>query len=176
VCSGILFNHESPRRGEHFVTRKITISLAKIRLGLQDQFSLGNVDAKRDWGFAGDYVKAMHAMLQGKKADDYVIGTGVMHTVRQFVEAAAHALDMHVSWKGRGLKEVGYADNGKKIITIDKKFYRPTEVHGLLADARKARMKLQWKPKVSFEELAEMMALSDLKRLETRPSEALHWA
>lgn len=165
ICSGILFNHESPRRGEHFVTRKITISLAKIKLGLQSSFSLGNLDAKRDWGFAGDYVKAMHKMLQQKKPEDYVIATGKSHTVRQFVEAAAAALDMPIRWSGKGLREVGKLKNGRTILTISKEFYRPNEVHHLRGDSRKAQKKLGWKIENSFENLATMMAQADYERL-----------
>ncbi len=165
ICSGILFNHESPRRGEHFVTRKITISLAKIKLGLQKSFALGNLEAKRDWGFAGDYVQMMHLMLQQKKPDDFVIATGVSHTVREFVEATARALDMKITWKGSGLKEIGVDEKGSTILSIDKKFYRPREVNWLRGDPSKAAKKLGWKPKTSFEELVQMMAKSDYERL-----------
>lgn len=165
ICSGILFNHESPRRGEHFVTRKITLSLAKIKHGLQPSFMLGNLDAKRDWGFAGDYVKAMHAMLQQAKPDDYVIATGEAHTVREFVNAAAEALDMPLSWHGKGLKEVARTKNGKTVLTISSEFYRPNEVHHLLGDIRKARRRLGWKPTTTFSALAEMMARADYDRV-----------
>jgi GDPmannose 4,6-dehydratase len=165
IASGILFNHESPRRGEHFVTRKITISLAKIKLGLQDSFALGNLEAKRDWGFAGDYVKAMHLMLQQKRPDDYVIATGQSHTVREFVEEAAVALDMPIHWTGKGLKEVGKTKDGKTVVTVSKEFYRPNEVHYLLGDSAKAQKKLKWKIKTTFKELAKMMALADYDRL-----------
>ncbi len=165
ICSGFLFNHESPRRGEHFVTRKITISLAKIKLGLQDSFTLGNLDAKRDWGYAGDYVKAMHKMLQQKKPEDYVIATGDSHTVREFVNAAANALDMPLTWSGKGLKEVAKTKDGRTILTVSKEFYRPNEVHSLLGDSRKAQRKLGWKIEVTFNELAVMMAHADYERL-----------
>lgn len=165
ICSGILFNHESPRRGEHFVTRKITISLAKIKLGLQDSFALGNLEAKRDWGFAGDYVKAMHTMLQQKKPEDYVIATGVSHTVRQFVEAAAEALDMPIRWSGTGLKEVGKLQNGRTILTISKEFYRPNDVHHLTGDSWKAQKKLGWKIETPFKKLVPLMAHADYERL-----------
>lgn len=165
VCSGILFNHESPRRGEHFVTRKSTISLAKIKLGLQKSFSLGNLEAKRDWGYTGDYVKAMHLMLQQKKADDYVIATGKSHSVREFVEAACLALDIPIMWKGKGLKETGVTTGGKVILRIDKEFYRPAEVDYLCGDSTKARKKLGWKPEVSFDQLVSMMVRSDLEAL-----------
>jgi GDPmannose 4,6-dehydratase len=165
ICSGFLFNHESPRRGEHFVTRKITISLAKVKLGLQESFALGNLDAKRDWGFAGDYVKAMHKMLQQKTPDDYVIATGESRTVREFVTAAAKAIDMPVTWSGKGLKEVAKTSDGRTVITISKEFYRPNEVDYLLGDSRKAQRKLGWKVEVTFSELAAMMAKADYERL-----------
>jgi GDPmannose 4,6-dehydratase len=164
ICSGILFNHESPRRGEHFVTRKITISLAKIKLGLQESFSLGNLEAKRDWGFAGDYVKAMHLMLQHDKPDDYVVATGESHSVREFVEAAARVLDMNIRWMGKGLDEVGVDQNGRTIIRVAKELYRPAEVHSLRGDYSKARQQFGWQPEVSFEQLVEMMVRSDLDR------------
>lgn len=165
ICSGILFNHESPRRGEHFVTRKITISLAKVKLGLQDSFTLGNLEAKRDWGFAGDYVKAMHNMLQQKKPEDFVIATGQSHSVREFVDAAAKAIDMPLAWSGKGLKEVAKTKDGHTIITIAKEFYRPNEVHHLLGDSHKAQKKLGWKIGNTFKELATMMAKADYMRL-----------
>jgi GDPmannose 4,6-dehydratase len=165
ICGGVLFNHESPRRGEHFVTRKITISLAKVKLGLQDSFALGNLDARRDWGFAGDYVKAMHKMLQQKKPEDFVIATGQAHTVREFVEAAAEALDMPITWSGKGLKEVGKTKEGKTVVTVSKEYYRPNEVHHLLGDSRKAQKKLGWKIETTFKKLAAMMAKADYERL-----------
>ena len=165
ICSGILFNHESPRRGEHFVTRKTTISLARIKLGLQDSFSLGNLAAKRDWGFAGDYVKAMHKMLQQKTPDDYVISTGESHTVQDFVNAAAKALGMHLTWSGAGFDEVGKDENGKVVLEISKEYYRPTEVDYLLGDSSKATKQLGWKPQVSFNELVSMMVSNDYERL-----------
>lgn len=165
ICSGFLFNHESPRRGEHFVTRKITISLAKIKLGLQDSFTLGNLDAKRDWGYAGDYVKAMHKMLQQKKPDDYVIATGQSHTVREFVNAAAQAIDMPLTWSGKGLKEVGKTKDGRTVLAVSKEFYRQNEVDSLLGDSRKAQRKLGWKIEVAFNDLAVMMAKGDYERL-----------
>ncbi|OGG73892.1 GDP-mannose 4,6-dehydratase [Candidatus Kaiserbacteria bacterium RIFCSPLOWO2_01_FULL_54_20] len=168
ICSGILFNHESPRRGEHFVTRKITISLAKIKLGLQQCLILGNLNARRDWGFAGDYVRAMHMMLQQKKPGDYVIATGVSHSVRDFVEAAAAELDMTMSWSGKGTKEVGKDRSGNVIVKIDKKFYRPREVHDLRGDSSKARKELNWKPELSFTELVRMMTRADLEMIATR--------
>jgi len=161
VCSGILFNHESPRRGEHFVTRKITISLAKIKLGLQDYFELGNLEAKRDWGFAGDYVEAMWKILQQDKPEDFVIATGKSHSVRDFVEAAAKALDMPITWEGKGLDEVGKDQNNKVIIKINKNFYRPCEVDYLLGDSSRAKTRLDWEPKTSFNELVDIMCKSD---------------
>lgn len=165
ICSGILFNHESPRRGERFVTRKITISLAKIKLGLQDSFALGNLDARRDWGFAGDYVKAMHKMLQQKKPEDFVIATGQSRSVREFVDAAAKAIDMPIKWSGKGFKEVGKTRDGRTVITISKEFYRPNEVDSLLGNSHKAQRKLGWKIDVAFNELSVMMAKADYERL-----------
>lgn len=161
ACSGILFNHESPRRGKHFVTRKITHSLSKIKYGLQDVLCLGNLEARRDWGFAGDYVEAMWLMLQQKTPDDYVIATGVSHSVREFIEASARALGMKISWRGRGLREIGLDENGRVIVRVNKAYYRPNEVHYLLGDSRKAQRKLKWKPRVSFEQLVWMMVAAD---------------
>ncbi len=163
VCSGILFNHESPRRGAQFVTRKITISLAKLKLGLQDVIELGNLSAKRDWGFAGDYVEVMWKMLQQKVPKDYVIATGESHTVREFVTAAAHALGIKIKWSGKGIDEVGKDENGKVIVQVNPKFYRPAEVDYLKGDPSKAKKELGWKPKVSFNELVRMMVESDLE-------------
>ena len=165
ACNGILFNHESPRRGENFVTRKITISLAKIKAGMMGSFSLGNLDAKRDWGFAGDYVKAMWMMLQVPKADDYVIATGETHTVREFVEFAAQHVGMDLAWEGEGLKEHGIDTKTKKtIVTIDPRFFRPAEVDMLIGDATKANTQLKWKPTMSFAQLVETMMDADLKQ------------
>lgn len=163
ITSGILFNHESPRRGEHFVTRKITLSLAKIALGVQENFALGNLDALRDWGFAGDYVRAMHLMLQEDAPADYVIATGELHTVRDFVDVAAKELGMTMRWSGKGTHEVGKDEEGKVIVTVDKKYYRPSEASDLRGDASHAHRELGWKPGVSFEELVRMMIQSDLK-------------
>ncbi len=165
ICSGILFNHESPRRGEAFVTRKITQSLSKIKLGLQKQLELGNMDAKRDWGFAGDYVEAMWRMLQQKKPTDYVVSTGETHTVREFLAAAAEALGMQLEFKGKGIHEVAVDERGRTLVKVNKKFYRPREVHHLRGDSRKARKELGWKPQVGFGELVTMMALADLERV-----------
>jgi GDPmannose 4,6-dehydratase len=163
ISSGILFNHESPRRGKHFVTRKVTHSLAKIKLGLQSHLTLGNLEAKRDWGYAGDYVEAMWLMLQKEVPDDYVIATGESRSVRDFVEAAAQELGMHLAWEGGGVNEVGKDENGNIIVRISEKFYRPAEVDYLLGDAKKAEESLGWKPKTSFNELVAMMVASDLK-------------
>jgi GDPmannose 4,6-dehydratase len=165
ICSGILFNHESPRRGKHFVTRKITHSLSKIKYGLQDVLTLGNLDAKRDWGYAGDYVEAMWLMLQQNKPDDYVIATGQSHSVREFVDAAAKALSMTIAWKGGGLNEVGVDGNGKTIIRVSKNNYRPNEVHYLKGDSSRARKKLGWKPKVSFGGLVKLMVEADEREI-----------
>jgi GDPmannose 4,6-dehydratase len=165
ICSGFLFNHESPRRGHNFVTRKITRGLASIKLGRQEFVELGNMDAKRDWGFAGDYVEAMWKMLQQKNPEDFVIATGESHTVREFAEEAARALRMEIHWEGKGSKEVGKDKNGKTIIKINKEFYRPLEVDYLLGDSTKANKKLGWKPKTTFKELAKMMALADYATL-----------
>ena len=162
ICSGILFNHESPRRGAQFVTRKITISMAKLKLGMQDYIELGNLDAKRDWGFAGDYVEVMWKMLQQKKPKDYVIATGESRTVRDFVNATAKVLGIKIKWFGKGVKEVGKNEKGNIIVTINPKFYRPTEVDYLCGDSGKAKRELGWKPKVSFEELVRMMVENDL--------------
>ena len=162
ACNGILFNHESPVRGETFVTRKITIALSKIKLGLQDRLFLGNLNSMRDWGHAKDYVEAQWMMLQMPKPEDFVIATGQQYSVRDFVSTAAKYLDMEIKWKGEGLKEVGIY-NKKEIIKIDKKYFRPTEVDNLLGDAAKAKKKLGWYPKINFENLVKEMAESDLK-------------
>ncbi len=163
ACSGILFNHESPKRGENFVTRKITLSLCKVKEGLQDFLELGNLDAKRDWGFAGDYVEAMWMILQQEKPDDYVISTGENHTVRDFVNAAAQALGMNLKWEGSGLDEVARNQEGNIVVKVNPKFYRPNEVHNLLGDNSKAKRILNWKPKTSFNDLVKMMVESDLE-------------
>ncbi|MBW2996337.1 GDP-mannose 4,6-dehydratase [Candidatus Woesearchaeota archaeon] len=167
ASNGILFNHESPRRGKQFVTKKITHSVAKIKLGLQQEFSLGNLDAKRDWGYAGDYIEAMWLMLQQDSPGDYVIGTGETHSVREFVEAAFNAVDMPIEWEGKGLDEVG-KHNGKVVVKVNPKFFRPAEVDILLADSSKAKKELGWQPKTSFKELVKMMVESDLKILSSQ--------
>lgn len=164
ACNGILFNHESPIRGETFVTRKITRALARIKLGLQDCLYLGNLDAKRDWGHAKDYVEMQWLMLQQAVADDYVIATGVQQTVRYFCETAAQYLGIDLVWQGHGEDEIGIdAKSGTTIIKIDSRYYRPTEVETLLGDASKAREKLGWTPKQTFESLVQDMVLADEK-------------
>lgn len=163
-CNGVLFNHESPRRGRTFVTRKITRALADIKLGKQDFLILGNMDAKRDWGHAKDYVEAMWLMLQQDKPDDYVIATGETHSVREFVELAAKEIGYELDWKGNGLDEIGVdSKTGKVIVKVDEKYFRPAEVDLLLGDPSKAKKLLNWKPKYSFEELVKEMVISDLE-------------
>jgi GDPmannose 4,6-dehydratase len=164
ACNGILFNHESPRRGETFVTRKITRAAARIKLGMLECLYLGNLDAKRDWGFAGDYVEAMWLMLQQDKADDYVIATGETYMVRTFAEMVFSRLGMPLEWRGSGLQEVGInAATGTTVIRIDPKYFRPAEVDLLLGDPSKARRELGWAPKTSFEQLVHMMTDADLQ-------------
>ena len=162
ACNGILFNHESPDRGETFVTRKITKALARIKLGLQKNFYLGNLDSKRDWGHAKDYVEAQWLMLQQKKPQDFVIATGTQYSVREFINQASKELDMKINWNGKGLKEVGTC-NGKNIIKIDPRYFRPTEVETLLGDASKAKKELGWSPRISFKQLVKEMVNEDLK-------------
>jgi GDPmannose 4,6-dehydratase len=177
ACNGILFNHESPVRGETFVTRKITRALARIYLGLQDCLYLGNLSAKRDWGHARDYVEAQWLVLQQKQPDDFVIATGKQYSVRDFVNAAAKELGISITWRGTGTKEVGVVSKvdghamsslkkGHIIVRVDARYFRPTEVETLLGDARKARRKLGWRPKVSFRELVAEMMSEDLKSAE----------
>ena len=162
ASNGILFNHESPVRGETFVTRKITIALTRIKLGLQKKLYLGNLDAKRDWGHAKDFVEAQWLMLQQEKPEDFVIATGKQHSVRDFINEAAKNLDMKIEWRGKGVEEVG-SFNDKDIVIVDKRYFRPTEVETLLGDATKAKEKLNWSPKTSFEELVKEMVEEDLK-------------
>ena len=162
ACNGILFNHESPIRGETFVTRKITRGLARIKLGLQDRLYLGNMEAKRDWGHAKDYVEMQWLMLQQEKPEDFTISTGEQHTVREFVELAAKELDMDIKWQGDGVDEKGIWQ-GKIIIAIDSRYFRPTEVETLLGDSSKAKEKLGWSPKITFVELVKEMVETDLK-------------
>ena len=162
ACNGILFNHESPLRGETFVTRKITRALARIKLGLQEALYLGNLDALRDWGHAKDYVEMQWLMLQQEKADDFVIATGVQYSVRDFVNAAAKELEMDIIWQGTGVEEKGYWD-GKCIVQVDEKYFRATEVETLLGDPSKAKQKLGWTPKIKFVELVAEMVREDYK-------------
>lgn len=165
ACNGILFNHESPIRGETFVTRKITRAIARIQLGLQDKLFLGNLNAKRDWGYAGDYVEAMWLMLQQDSPDDYVIATGQTQSVRDFVNLAFRHIGIDIMWQGAGVDEVGIdSKTGKVLVQIDPRYFRPTEVDLLLGDPAKAFTKLGWKPKVSFKELVKMMMEEDISR------------
>jgi GDPmannose 4,6-dehydratase len=166
ACNGILFNHESPLRGETFVTRKITRALARIKLGLQECLYLGNLDAKRDWGHAKDYVEMQWLMLQQEQAEDFVIATGVQYSVRDFVNAAADELGMAIKWEGSGVDERGYDAKGKCIVSVDPHYFRPTEVETLLGDPTKAKEKLGWTPKVPFNELVAEMVREDLKSAE----------
>ena len=166
ACNGILFNHESPIRGETFVTRKITRALARIKLGLQDCLFLGNMDAKRDWGHAKDYVEMQWLMLQQEKPDDFVIATGVQYSVRDFVDAAAKELGMTIRWEGSGIEEKGYDQKGRCIVAVDARYFRPTEVETLLGDPAKAKSQLGWTPRISFDELVAEMVREDLKAAE----------
>lgn len=164
ACNGILFNHESPIRGETFVTRKITMAATKIKHGLQEKLYLGNLDAKRDWGFAKDYVEAMWLILQQEKPDDYVIATGETHSVREFTELAFKEVGIEILWKGKGSQEVGIdSSTGKITVEIDPRYYRPTEVDILIGDPSKAKEKLGWEPKVKLEELVKIMIKADEK-------------
>jgi GDPmannose 4,6-dehydratase len=162
ACNGILFNHESPVRGETFVTRKITRALTRIKLGTQKKLFLGNLDAKRDWGHAKDFVEAQWLMLQQQQPEDFVIATGKQHSVKDFINEAAKNLDMKIIWKGKNLEEVGSYD-GKDIIKVDPRYFRSTEVETLLGDASKAKEKLNWRPKISFNQLVKEMIDEDLK-------------
>jgi GDPmannose 4,6-dehydratase len=161
ASNGILFNHESPVRGETFVTRKITKGLARIALGLQETLFLGNLDSKRDWGHAKDFVEAQYLILQHKEPDDFVIATGIQHSVREFIEIAANELALTINWKGKGELEQGIDQNGRVIIRIDKRYFRPSEVPQLLGDASKAKELLNWEPKITFSELVSEMIRSD---------------
>ena len=164
ACNGILFNHESPVRGETFVTRKITRGLSRIKLGIQNKLFLGNLYSKRDWGHAKDYVEAQWLMLQQKKPEDFVISSGKQYSVKDFLNCAAKELNLKIDWTGNGLNEVG-SINGKKAIMIDPRYFRPTEVETLLGDSSKARKKLKWKPKISFQKLVSEMISEDMKLL-----------
>lgn len=166
ACNGILFNHESPLRGETFVTRKITRALARIKLNLQDCLYLGNMNSLRDWGHAKDYVEMQWLMLQQDQAEDFVIATGVQYSVRQFVDAAAKELGIQITWQGEGIDETGTDQNGKVIVKVDPRYFRPTEVDTLLGDPTKAREKLGWTPRTRFDELVAEMVREDLKSAE----------
>lgn len=166
ACNGILFNHESPVRGETFVTRKVTRGLARIKMGLQDRLYMGNINARRDWGHARDYVRMQWLMLQQDEPEDFVIATGEQHSVREFIELAASKMGMHIEWRGEGVDEKGYDQDGNCIIEIDPDYFRPTEVDTLLGDPTKAREKLGWKPEITFEQLVEEMVEADLRLAE----------
>jgi len=166
ACNGVSFNHESPLRGETFVTRKITRGLARIKVGLQDCLHLGNMDALRDWGHARDYVEMQWRMLQQAEPRDYVIATGEQHSVREFVELAASFLDMEITWEGAGADEKGVDADGNVIVVVDPRYYRPTEVQSLLGDASLARRELGWQPRITFHELVKEMAEADLQTAE----------
>jgi GDPmannose 4,6-dehydratase len=162
ACNGILFNHESPMRGETFVTRKITRGLARIKVGLQSELFLGNLDAKRDWGHARDYIEMQWLMLQQEKPQDYVIATGEQHSVREFVQRCAALLELDLTWHGTGVDEKAVDSAGKVVVAVDPRYFRPTEVETLLGDASKARRELGWEPRISFDELVREMVASDL--------------
>ena len=167
ACNGILFNHESPIRGETFVTRKITRALARIKLGLQKRLYLGNLEAKRDWGHARDYVEMQWLMLQQNKPEDFCIATGVHYSVRDFVNIVAQELEINIQWKGGGIDEIGIdSSTGNTIVSVDARYFRPTEVETLLGDATKAKEKLGWAPKISFDEMVKEMTAADLKEAE----------
>ena len=165
ACNGILFNHESPRRGETFVTRKITRALARIKLGIQDCLYLGNMNALRDWGHARDYVRMQWMMLQQDNPEDYVIATGIQHSVREFVSIAAAKIDMDITWEGAGLDEKGYYE-GRSIVQVDARYFRPAEVETLLGDPAKAKAQLGWTPEITFDELVSEMMIEDLRSAE----------
>jgi len=166
ACNGILFNHESPIRGETFVTRKITRALARIKLGMQERLYLGNLDAKRDWGHAKDYVQMQWLMLQQEQAEDFVIASGVQYSVREFVHRAANELGIKLKWSGSGVDEKGYDEVGRCVVEVDPRYFRPAEVETLLGDASKAKQKLGWVPQISFTELVTEMVQADLHEAE----------
>ena len=169
ACNGILFNHESPRRGETFVTRKITRAAAKIKLGMEEKLSLGNLNAKRDWGYAPEYVDGMWRMLQLPAPDDFVLATGETHTVREFVDLAFKELDMELTWSGKGADEKGIDKKTKKVLVdVDPRYYRPTEVELLIGDPTKAKEKLGWIPETKFTELVKIMANADYEKISKR--------
>jgi GDPmannose 4,6-dehydratase len=163
ACNGILFNHESPRRGENFVTRKITQTIARIAHGLEDCLSIGNMDARRDWGYAPDYVRAMWLMLQQEHADDFVIATGELHSVRELIEKAFAYIDTQIEWAGAGADEVGIdSASGKTVVRVDSRHYRPVDIDSVLGDASKAKRELGWEPEVKFDQLVELMMKADM--------------
>ena len=169
ACNGILFNHESPRRGETFVTRKITRAAAGIKEGLQEKLYLGNLNSKRDWGYAPEFVEAMWLMLQKKIPEDYVIATNETHTVREFTELAFKHVGIEIEWRGEGVAEKGYdAENGKCLVEVDPKYFRPTEVDILIGDYSKAKKELGWEPKIKFNELVKVMIEADLKNIQKK--------
>jgi GDPmannose 4,6-dehydratase len=167
ACNGILFNHESPFRGETFVTKKITLALCRIKLKIEKKLYIGNLNAKRDWGHASDFVRAMWLIMQQKKPDDFVISTGEQHSVREFIELAAKELNIKIKWKGKGFKEKGYDQKGNCIIECNKKYFRPLDVDTLLGNSAKAKKILKWKPKISFTKLIKEMVKKDLKTLQS---------
>jgi GDPmannose 4,6-dehydratase len=168
ACNGILFNHESPRRGPTFVTRKITRAAARIKNEIQEKLMLGNLDVKRDWGYAPEYVEGMWLMLQQEKPDDFVMATGEAHTVREFVDLAFKELRIDLEWKGKGVEEKGIDNDGEVRVEIDKRYFRPTEVDYLIGDARKAEKELNWKAKTKFEDLIAIMVKADLEKVQKR--------
>jgi GDPmannose 4,6-dehydratase len=174
ACNGILFNHESPVRGELFVTRKITRALARIKLGLQQRLYLGNLSARRDWGHARDYIEAQWLMLQQPEPEDFVIATGEQHSVREFVQAAAQELGINISWRGQGVQEQGFDESGRCIVTVDPRYFRPAEVETLLGDASKARAKLGWVPRTGFAQLVAEMAQADYRAVRAERAAAEH--
>ena len=168
ACNGILFNHESPRRGETFVTRKITLAAARIKLGLQKKLMLGNLHSKRDWGYAPEYCEGMWRILQHEKAEDFVLATGETHTVQEFTQEVFAALDMPLEWKGSGEHEQGIDKNGNVLVAVDPKYYRPTEVDLLIGNPAKAKEKLGWQAKTTFQDLARLMAKADFEKVQKR--------
>jgi GDPmannose 4,6-dehydratase len=169
ACNGILFNHESPRRGETFVTRKITLAAARIKLGLQEKLTIGNLNAKRDWGYAPEYCEGMWRMLQQDKPDDFILATGETHSVKEFIDAVFSELEMDLEWKGEDEQQVGIMKkNGKTLIEVDPRYYRPTEVELLIGNPAKAKEKLGWAPKTTFRDLAKMMAKADYEKVKRR--------
>jgi GDPmannose 4,6-dehydratase len=169
ACNGILFNHESPRRGETFVTRKITLAAARIKLGLQENLTIGNLNAKRDWGYAPEFCEGMWRMLQQDQPEDFVLATGETHSVKEFIDTVFSELEMDIVWKGEKENEIGVLKkDGRTLISVDPKYYRPTEVELLIGDATKAKQKLGWVPKTTFSELAKMMAKADFEKVKKR--------